>query len=71
MTDWDISDYEGEGDRVDFDQDVSDNDSWSDDERQQQLFDPTKITESIPLLPFDNQVGGKIAAIDIVNHAPP
>lgn len=58
MTDWDISDYEGEGDRVNFDQNASDNDSWSDDERQNQLFDPTEITESIPLLPFDNQVGG-------------
>ncbi|KAG2173952.1 hypothetical protein INT44_000065 [Umbelopsis vinacea] len=59
MTDWDISDYDGEGDSVDFDHDASDTDSWSDDERQQQFFDPTEITESIPLLPFDNQVGGK------------
>ncbi|KAI9287835.1 hypothetical protein BC943DRAFT_358335 [Umbelopsis sp. AD052] len=58
MTDWDISDYDGEGDSVDFDHDASDTDSWSDDERQQQFFDPTEITESIPLLPFDNQVGG-------------
>jgi hypothetical protein len=60
MTDWDISDYDGEGDSVDFDMDASDTDSWSEEECQQQLFDPTEITESIPLLPFDNQVGGNI-----------
>lgn len=70
MTDWDISDYDGEGDTVDFDHDASDTDSWSDDERQQQLFDPTEITESIPLLPFDNQVGGKAHPCYLMHHPP-
>jgi hypothetical protein len=58
MADWDISDYEGEGQKIDFDQSSSDDDWGSEYERQQQLFDPTQVTESIPLLPFDNQVGG-------------
>ncbi|KAG0183935.1 hypothetical protein DFQ28_000452 [Apophysomyces sp. BC1034] len=48
-SDWERAAYESS----------SDNDEHSDDENQQQrYFDPTKITASLPLLPFKNQVGG-------------
>lgn len=36
----------------------SENDECSGDEHKSHYFDPTKITTSLPLLPFNNQVGG-------------
>jgi hypothetical protein len=36
----------------------SENDDLSGDEHKDHYFDPTKITTSLPLLPFNNQVGG-------------
>lgn len=36
----------------------SENDECSGDEHKEHYFDPTKITTSLPLLPFNNQVGG-------------
>ncbi|KAF7728431.1 hypothetical protein EC973_006109 [Apophysomyces ossiformis] len=62
MGDCNISDCEDDRHGSDWEQAVfesSDNEDHSDDDgHQQRYFDPTKITPSLPLLPFKNQVGG-------------
>ncbi|KAI7894194.1 uncharacterized protein EV154DRAFT_549381 [Mucor mucedo] len=52
----DIEDHEEE--ESGFYESSSENDECSGDEHKSHYFDPTKITTSLPLLPFNNQVGG-------------
>ncbi|KAK4512621.1 Vacuolar protein sorting-associated protein 55 [Mucor velutinosus] len=58
-----ISDCEDNDDESEWDlsntyESSSENDEASSDEHKDHYFDPTKITTSLPLLPFNNQVGG-------------
>ncbi|CEP09454.1 hypothetical protein [Parasitella parasitica] len=58
-----ISDCEDIDDESEWDlsntyESSSENDDASSDEHKDHYFDPTKITTSLPLLPFNNQVGG-------------
>lgn len=58
-----ISDCEDNDDESEWDlsntyESSSENEEASSDEHKDHYFDPTKITTSLPLLPFNNQVGG-------------
>ncbi|KAG0739834.1 hypothetical protein G6F57_009944 [Rhizopus arrhizus] len=54
-----ISDCEESDEESEWDyESSSDNENSSSDEYKDHYFDPTKITTSLPLLPFNNQVGG-------------
>ncbi|KAI9255968.1 hypothetical protein BY458DRAFT_519721 [Sporodiniella umbellata] len=54
-----ISDCESSDEESEWDyESSSDNENSSSDEFKGHYFDPTKITTSLPLLPFGNQVGG-------------
>ncbi|KAI9483659.1 MAG: hypothetical protein EXX96DRAFT_536973 [Benjaminiella poitrasii] len=58
ISDCEDNDDESEWNLDTYESSSSENDDYSGDEHKDHYFDPTKITTSLPLLPFNNQVGG-------------
>ncbi|KAI7905448.1 uncharacterized protein BX663DRAFT_499752 [Cokeromyces recurvatus] len=58
ISDCEDNDDESEWSLNTYESSSSENDEYSSDEYKDHYFDPTKITTSLPLLPFNNQVGG-------------